>query len=132
MGIKYVTVTVEDVDTGLKHGASKVQFTTTAARKHSIVCGIGTSEEEIDLQTGVGEQFNGKQPLMMFARNHDDTNYVEIGFATTVYNHRLEPEESSGQKGMPFLIPLNAGLTSVFAKANTAECEVEFEIWFKD
>ena len=77
------------------------------------VLGIGTSEEEITLSTEIGNAG------YFFVRNMDDENFVDLGFATTVYPIRL-------LAGHFALIPLTPATASVFAKADTAECSVEF------
>ena len=57
---------------------------------------------------------------MQIARAHfqnlDTTNYVEWGFATTVYGGRMEAGETAEFR-------LNPG-ASIFMKANTSACEV--------
>lgn len=53
--------------------------------------------------------------------NLDATNYVQWGFSTGVYGGRLEAGESA-------LFRLDPGLASIFCLANTAACDVEFEV----
>lgn len=70
---------------------------------------IGTTEESV----AFGEL--GTEGWMIM-QNLDETNYVEWGFATTVYGGRLEA-------GEPALFRLNPS-TTLYLKANTAACKV--------
>lgn len=69
---------------------------------------IGTTEESI----AFGELGTAG---WLFMQNLDTTNYVEWGFATTVYGGRLEAAE-------PALFRLNPSST-LYLKANTAACK---------
>src|SRR5215472_14737294 len=51
-------------------------------------------------------------------RNNDTTNYVELGATTGVYSLKLGPGEFHG--------PMKWNSSSVFARANTASCKVEY------
>lgn len=66
----------------------------------------------------VSEVFTGITTLGWFwMQNLDATNYVQWGFATTVYGGRMNPGEPAG----PFR--LEPG-TTLYLKANTATCRV--------
>ena len=69
-----------------------------------------------------GKKENSKKcknaPGYLFIRNADATNYVQVGFATTVYHIRLKA-------GQVALLPIEPGETDIFLKANTAACDVE-------
>ena len=69
---------------------------------------IGTSEESIAFS-----ELGTVGWLMM--ENLDATNYVEWGFATTVYGGRLEPGESASFRLNPS--------TTLYIKANSAACK---------
>ena len=71
---------------------------------------IDTSEEAVQLG-------DIATPGFVFVHNLDSTNYVEIGAAAAEYCIKLGP----GQRA---LFPLNG--TTLFAKANTAACNVRF------
>lgn len=71
---------------------------------------IGTTEESISF----GELGTVGWLLM---QNLDATNYVEWGFATTVYGGRLEPGETASFRLNPS--------TTLYLKANTAACKCE-------
>lgn len=71
---------------------------------------IGTTEESIAFA-----ELGTLGFLMM--RNLDSTNYVQWGFATTVYGGRMRAGEPAG----PFR--LEPG-TTLYLKANTAACKV--------
>lgn len=72
------------------------------------VVNVGTSEETLDLS----------DYRYVILSNEDDTNYVEYGFATTVYNCELPPG------GIPTLIKVKSGKT-LYWRANTAACDVD-------
>ena len=54
-------------------------------------------------------------------QNLDATNYIEIGFSTTVYGLRLEAGEAIAFR-------LNPGAT-IYAKANTAACKLLCKVY---
>lgn len=132
MGTKYVTVQVDDRDTGVKWDASRIQVSTTGILKTSRTLNIGTSEETVSLENQAGEAFNGKTPYAAVLRNHDATNFVQCGIATAAYFAKLWPENIDGQRGLPAFIPLDPSVQDLFLKADTAACDVELEIWFED
>lgn len=72
---------------------------------------VGTSEEELAQGADLGT------PGYIFIKNLDDTNYVEIGSTTGVYDIKLKPGEIA-------LYRHNSG--TVYAKANTDTCNVEY------
>lgn len=74
---------------------------------------IGTTEEELTQIAELGT------PGYVYAVNLDDTNYVEIGSTTGVYDIKLKPGEIAVWRH-------NSG--TVYAKANTAACLVEYII----
>lgn len=71
---------------------------------------IGTSEESVTLG-------DISTPGYVFIENLDSTNYVEIAATTTEYCVKLGA-------GQMCLFPLDG--TTLFAKANTAACNVRF------
>ena len=86
------------------------QFDQTTARGGGPgVVDVGTSEETI--------AFGDCVPGWVEMENLDETNYVEVGFSTTVYGIRLV---ASGGR---CLFYLNTSAT-VYVKANTAACKV--------
>jgi hypothetical protein len=74
-----------------------------------------TSEVEHTLDTAIG---NAGQAIIV---NRDETNFVDVGFATAVYPLRL----LAGQADKLSLTPATA---SLFLKADTATCEVDIYI----
>ena len=77
---------------------------------------IGTSEETLSS----GDLTNKG---WLFLRNIDDTNYVQLGFATGVYGARLEPAEVAIFRTEP--------AATVYLKADTAACNVQY-LWLED
>ncbi len=71
---------------------------------------IGTSEETL----GEGDIAN---PGYLIIQNLDATNYVEVGALTTEYSVKLQAGEIA-------MFRVNG--TSVFCKADTAACDVEY------
>lgn len=77
---------------------------------------VGTTEEEWTISTEVGDAG------VCVIRNLDATNYVQIGFATTVYNLRVKAGESQ-------VVRLEPTTASIFLKANTNPCVVQVKVW---
>ena len=88
-----------------------VQVTITGDAFTHSVQSIGTSEEEITQGADPGT------PGYMFIKNCDSTNYVEVGSTTGVYDIKLKAREIA-------LYRHNSA--TVYAKANTAACLVEY------
>ena len=77
------------------------------------VLSIGTSEEELTQLADLGT------PGWTLLSNLDDTNYVEFGSTTGVYDIKLEAGESAVYRH---------NSATLYAKANTAACLVEYTI----
>lgn len=95
-----------------KPGKNTKQFDQTTARAGSFTVEVGTTEESID--------FGDLAPGYYQLTNLDATNYVQVGYATTVYVHRLLADGGSLQAY------LESGVT-VFVKANTAACDIQVQ-----
>jgi hypothetical protein len=76
---------------------------------------IGLAEEEITLDPDI------TVAGMLYVRNDDPTNYIKFGFATGEYVSQVYP----GEQGC---IPLIPTASSFFAIADTAPCQIEYEI----
>lgn len=76
---------------------------------------IGTTEEQITIPTDIGT------PGVLWIKNLDPTNFVQLGHATTAYLVRLDPGEVN-------VFRLDAG-ASLFLKADTAACRVQFKLF---
>ncbi len=107
-----ITTIINDTDLGLKRSVSNLSVTTTDDEFDYRLMNIGTSEETYTIPTDI------TAPGYLFIRNADATNYVQVGFATTVYHIRLKA-------GQVALLPVEPGETDIFLKANTAACDVE-------
>ena len=70
---------------------------------------VGTTEEEITIATAVGDAH------VLFFKNNDGTNYIEMGFSTGDYKFKILP-------GDFVKLSVQTALASVFVKANTAAC----------
>jgi len=75
---------------------------------------VGTSEEELTQHADVGT------PGWVYAKNLDSTNYVEIGSTTGVYDVKLLAGEAAIWRH---------NSATVYAKANTAACKVDYVIF---
>jgi hypothetical protein len=106
-----ISVSLTDTTVGLSKSASK-SLTTVGANIDYRVLSIGTSEVEVTLGTQIGNAGYA------FIRNLGATNFVEVGFATTVYPLNL-------LAGQVALIPLAPATASLFFKSDTAANNVE-------
>jgi hypothetical protein len=106
-----VQATINDQTTGFNKSAS-LAFTTTGNDIDFRRVSIGTSEVEHTIIAGIGDAG------YCWIRNADATNYVEVGFSTTVYSMKL-------LAGQVALFPLAPAQASIFLKANTAACDCE-------
>lgn len=104
------TLTINNQDTGLRDSMSKT-ITTAADGVDLSVQEIGTSEVEHTIAAGIGDA--GLCRIV----NMDGTNFVEVGFATTVYPIKLLP-------GTFCLLQLAPATASLFLKADTKACKV--------
>lgn len=75
---------------------------------------VGTTEEELTQHADLGT------PGFVFVHNLDDTNYVEVGSTTGVYDIKL-------LAGQWAIYPHNSA--TVYAKANTAAVLLEYAIF---
>ena len=112
-----ITVSLVDRDKGNReYGGSPTSKSTTGNANSGTLFEVGTSEESFAFHADVT---GGEGPGYCYVKNHDDTNFVEIGTATGVYWARLDA-------GDEMLVPLNAsGADTLYLKADTAACEVE-------
>jgi hypothetical protein len=90
--------------------AESIQVDVTGDAFTHEVQSVGTSEEELAQGADLGT------PGYIFIKNLDDTNYVEVGSTTGVYDIKLKAGEVA-------LYRHNSG--TIYAKANTAACNVE-------
>lgn len=92
----------------------RIQITQTGQILFSRVVSIATTETSVAL-TGI------TTPGVCVLRNLDATNYCEVGTTTTDYPIKLG---TYGGTGIPNIITLNAGKTTLYLKANTASTKV--------
>ena len=90
----------------------KLQLNQTAQGLFESVRSIATTETSVAL-TGI------TTPHVAVLWNLDATNFCEVGTTTTDYPIRLRP------LGLPAIIPLNAGKTTLYLKADTAATKVQ-------
>lgn len=91
--------------------AESIKVTVTGDAFSHEVQSVGTAEEELAQGAELGT------PGYILIKNLDSTNYVEVGSTTGVYDIRLKALEVA-------LYRHNSA--TVYAKANTAACLVEY------
>lgn len=113
------TITVSGLRVQLTNGLLKsdfnpgrLQITQTNSGKFERVVSIATSETSVTL-TGI------TTPGVAIIYNLDATNYCEVGTTTADYGIKLRPSS------LPAMIPLNAGKTTLYLKANNAATKVQ-------
>lgn len=77
---------------------------------------IGTSEETLAWPADITTEGYA------YLQNTDDTNYVQVGFATGVYGMRLLPGEWA-------LFPVDPGMSTLYAKSDTGACDLDYAIF---
>lgn len=96
----------------------KQSFTATGNARDIRTLEIGTSEETITILSDITA---GNGPGYALLENLDDTNFIDLGFATTDYKIRLHA-------GAVALIPLAPSVTALYLKADNAACDLDIEI----
>lgn len=91
------------------------QSITVGTHRQAGVVSVGTSEETISVLADIGDAG------LMYVHNLDDTNYVDIGFATGDYPLRVYADQ-------PALIPLAPSTSTIYVLANTAAVDLQYEI----
>ena len=111
----FITAGIRDATSNFEVAVNQLAITTTGGDFDYRRISVGTSEEEHTFNTDIG---NANQMLFI---NRNATNYVEVGYATTVYSHKV-------LAGHPMLISLQPTQASIFLKANTAACDCEIYV----
>jgi hypothetical protein len=116
-----VSQAVRLIKGALKHEftPAQISLTMTGSLVYDVVTSVGTTEES------AGPTFGdiGTEGLCVIY-NLDTTNYVQVGFSTTVYGMRLYGA------GAPAMFMIEPGAT-VYLKANTAACNVRIVVYEK-
>lgn len=99
---------------GVDTGQEINNITTTGNEVQEGIQEIGTSEEQITVSADIA------QPGVVWIKNLDSTNFVEVGGATGVYFVRLNPGEVN---------ILRMTGTALFLLADTAACRVQYKIF---
>lgn len=111
-----VRAIIRNSTTGGASGLDSISVTTTGNGAWSRKESVATTEEEWTIDANaIGDAG------YCVIRNFDPTNYVQVGFATTVYNLRLKA-------GQCAVLPLEPATASLFLKANTGACVVSVEV----
>ena len=109
-----ITATLLDVDDTF-NVSDVINVTTTNDALDFRRVEIGTGEETHTIDADIGDCG------YCFLKNRDATNFVQVGFATTVYNIRL-------LAGQVAVFPLEPSTSALYLKADTAACEVDIYI----
>ena len=109
-------ISIRRADTSVEHKKS-AQITLDDNKEDGRILAVGTSEEELtfsaDVVGGCG---------YLYLENLDPTNYIEVGFETTVYVIRLRPAQAA-------MVPIQPTQASIFARSNTAACDLKFNLF---
>jgi len=108
-----VTAKINRQDTGVTVG--KVAQLTAEAHRQGGIISVGTVEETLTLAADI------TNAGLMYVENLDATNFIDIGYATGVYPNRIYPGEVS-------IIPLAIATATLYLKADTAACDMDYEI----
>lgn len=111
-----INCSVDNVALGEKVGLDRLALTTAGDLEQAGRISVGTSEETITTDVGI----TNVGPCVLI--NRDDTNFIDIGFATGVYPIRILP-------GGCNLISLTPATATLYLKADTAACELTFKIY---
>lgn len=114
-----VNINVQMTNGVIKHSFAPGQIAIDQAASgfYDVVASIGTTEETQGPNFGdVGTE------RVCILYNLDATNYVQVGFAATVYGIRLKPSS------FPTILELEPGAT-LYLKANTAACKVRVIVY---
>ena len=107
-----ISAELRDTDIGMTRKVSNVAVTTSNDGWDFRKVSVTTSEYTFTIDTGIGDAG------LCMLYNADSTNFVQYGFATTVYHQRI-------LGGHVALFQLEPGTAAIYLKADTATCEVE-------
>ena len=99
--------------------SGKIQITQATQILFKRIVSVATSETSVTL-TGI------TTPKVCYLYNLDGTNYCEWGTTTTDYPGKLFPK---GNGGIPNILTLNAGKTTLYLKANTAATKLLIAVY---
>lgn len=106
-----ISAGLSDTTIGLSRNVS-ASVTTTGESWDYRHINVGTSEETFTIDTDVGDAG------WCLIINRDGTNFLEVGFATTVYSMKLKSGEFA-------LFPITPAASALYLKADTAAVDVE-------
>ena len=109
-----INASLGDSDIGINRSANKSVTTVGNALDYRRVDALVT-EVVHTIDASIGDA-----GLCMIV-NMDDTNFVEVGFATTVYSMKI-------LAGQFALLPLASATSALYLKADTATCEIDIYI----
>jgi len=110
-----ITAAMLNVDTNELIGAFGRSFTVINPNEEIQALQITTTERNIVWTTDVS------LPGSLYLENQDATNFIQVGFATTVYPIKLEPGDIA-------MVPLDVLTLGMFCKADTANCRLLYHV----
>lgn len=111
-----ITAAITDSTISLTRRTDNLAVTTAAGNVDNRIVSVSSGgETTFTLDTNIGNAG------YVYAKNLDATNYVDLGFATTVYPLRLK----AGQVG---IFPITPATSALYLLANTAACRVEIMV----
>lgn len=111
-----VTDRIQNTTSNRTYGKGSYTVTRTNGAEQSNRYDLATSEDTIAVSAEIGNL-----GVVEFI-NHDATNFIEVGIATTVYCFHIPPGQSVRGYG-----PLTQA--NWYAKADTAACDFEYHFW---
>lgn len=107
-----IRIQLANGDLKMDFNPGRIQVNQAAQGLFNSVRSIATTETTVSL-TGI------TTPGTAIVYNLDQTNYCECGTTSADYPSKLRPN------GVPAVIPLNTGKTTLYLKANTAATKVQ-------
>lgn len=115
MAAVLITAAITDSTIALTRRTDNLSVTTAAGNVDNRIVSVATSETTFTIDANIGNAG------YVYAKNLDGTNYVDLGFATTVYPLRLKA-------GQVALFPITPAQSALYMLANTAACRVEIMV----
>ncbi len=116
MSAVLITAAITNSTVDFKRRTDNLAVTTASGNiDYRIVSVASGSETTFTFDTNIGNAGYA------YVKNLDGTNYVDLGFATTVYPLRLKA-------GQVALFPITPAQSALYMLANTAACRVEIMV----
>lgn len=114
-----ITAKVRHVTEAYERAKPAVSIATVGSHVQVARPTVGTVEETLAIASDIT---GGEGPGYALIYNADATNYVQVGISTGSYFAGIDA-------GAVAVLPLDAGVSTLYLKANAAPCELEVWIW---